>query len=256
MWACCFLQPMLFSSAYDPPVVPPFSFLSKLRFIGRSFHRCLFWLGKRRCRSWADPWHRLRADIELPPTLDNPLFEGLYSPSLILAMFSPAFASKQPDWPPQTVVSGFAMTDQGNAVKTSPELVRFLNDGPPPIVFTLGSSAVLAAGPFFEAQRCRRQTARPKGSTYRRPRPREPASIPLGQRRRVRICPLLAAFSTSRRNCPCRRYRDDSLGDAFGSSHASHALRPRPIRQCRAGDPTWDRPHDFPAPIQIDPCCG
>ncbi len=150
LWACSFLQPMLFSSAYDPPVVPPFSFLSKLRFLGRSFHRCLFWLGKRRCRSWADPWHRLRADIQLPPTLDNPLFEGLYSPSLILAMFSPVFASKQPDWPPQTVVSGFAMTDQGNAVKTSPELVRFLDDGPPPIVFTLGSSAVLAAGPFFE----------------------------------------------------------------------------------------------------------
>ncbi len=32
----------------------------------------------------------------------------------------------------------------------SPELVRFLDAGPPPIVFTLGSSAILDAGPFFE----------------------------------------------------------------------------------------------------------
>ena len=32
----------------------------------------------------------------------------------------------------------------------SPELVRFLDAGSPPLVFTLGSSAILDAGPFFE----------------------------------------------------------------------------------------------------------
>jgi UDP:flavonoid glycosyltransferase YjiC (YdhE family) len=31
-----------------------------------------------------------------------------------------------------------------------PELVRFLDDGPPPLVFTLGSSAVMDAGRFYE----------------------------------------------------------------------------------------------------------
>ena len=59
-----------------------------------------------------EPWHRLRAEIGLPPTSENPLFEGHYSPSLVLAMFSQLFAGKQPDWPPQTVVTGFPFSDQ------------------------------------------------------------------------------------------------------------------------------------------------
>ncbi|MGO9464981.1 MAG: glycosyltransferase [Isosphaeraceae bacterium] len=149
-WAGVFLQPLGFFSAYDPPVLPQIPFLSKLRFLGPAFHRPLFWLAKRSCRSWAYPWHRLRAEIQLPPTSENPLFEGLYSPSLILAMFSQIFAGKQPDWPPQTVVSGFPFCDQVNQAGMSAELVRFLDADPPPIVFTLGSSAVLDAGPFFE----------------------------------------------------------------------------------------------------------
>jgi rhamnosyltransferase subunit B len=149
-WACGFLQTLGFFSAYDPPVLPQLPFLSKLRFLGPAFHRPLFGLAKRSCRSWAEPWHRLRAEIHLPPTSDNPLFEGLYSPSLVLAMFSPLFADRQPDWPAQSVVSGFPFTGQGDQSGMSVELVRFLDAGPPPIVFTLGSSGVLDAGPFFE----------------------------------------------------------------------------------------------------------
>jgi UDP:flavonoid glycosyltransferase YjiC (YdhE family) len=149
-WACAFLQPLGFFSGYDPPVLPQLPFLSNLRFLGPAFHRPFFWLAKQSCRFWADPWHRLRAEIHLPPTSENPLFEGLYSPSLVLAMFSPLLAGKQPDWPPQTVVCGFPFSDQGDEAGMSPELVRFLDSGPPPIVFTLGSSAVFDAGPFFE----------------------------------------------------------------------------------------------------------
>jgi rhamnosyltransferase subunit B len=148
-WASSFLQPLGFFSAYDPPVLPPAPFLSKLRFLGPAFHRPLFWLAKRSCRSWAEPWHRLRAEIGLPPTSENPLFEGEYSPLLVLAMFSNLFAGKQPDWPPQTVVSGFPFYDRDVEAAVAPELVRFLDAGPPPVVFTLGSSAVLDAGPFY-----------------------------------------------------------------------------------------------------------
>jgi len=85
-WASIFLQPLGFFSAYDPPVLPQVPFLSKLRFLGPGFHRPLFWLAKRSCRSWADPWHRLRAEISLPPTSENPLFEGYHSPSLVLVL--------------------------------------------------------------------------------------------------------------------------------------------------------------------------
>ncbi len=149
-WAGAFLQPLGFFSAYDPPVLAQVPFLSKLRFLGPAFHRPLFRLAKWSCRSWGEPWRRLRAELDLPPTSANPLFEGLYSPDLVLAMFSRLFAAKQPDWPPQTLVSGFPFARQGDEAEMSPDLIRFLDEGPPPIVFTLGSSAILDAGPFFE----------------------------------------------------------------------------------------------------------
>jgi UDP:flavonoid glycosyltransferase YjiC (YdhE family) len=174
-WASGFLQPLGFFSAYDPPVLPQMPWLARLRFLGPVFHRPFFGLAKWSCRSWAAPWHALRAAIGLPPTSDHPLFEGLYSPSLVLALFSPLFADKQPDWPPQTVVTGFPFLDESAAVLASPgsgdlrsgqgpgsgdpcpahpglspELVRFLDAGPPPVVFTLGSSGSQSAGAFYE----------------------------------------------------------------------------------------------------------
>jgi len=149
-WVSTFLQPLCFFSAYDPPVLAPLPGLSRLRFLGPVFHRALFGLAERMCRPWVAPWHELRAELGLPPTPDNPAFRGLYSPSLSLAMFSPAFAGKQPDWPPQTVLTGFPFPDPDDGPGMPAELVRFLEAGPPPVVFTLGSSGVLAAGSFYE----------------------------------------------------------------------------------------------------------
>ena len=167
-WANIFLQPLGFFSAYDPPVLPQVPFLSQLRFLGPAFHGPLFWLAKQSCRSWADPWHRLRAEIHLPPTSENPLFEGAYSPSLILAMFSPLFAARQPDWPSQAVVSGFPFSDHENQAGMSPELVRSRRGFSAHCVH-----ARLIGGPgrraVFRAQCRRRQTAQPKGGTHRRP---------------------------------------------------------------------------------------
>ncbi len=149
-WASMMLQPFGFFSGYDPPVLPVAPFLSKLRFLGSAFHRPLFWWAKRSVRSWFEAWHSLRAEIGLPPSSDNPLFEGQHAPALVLAMFSKYFADKQRDWPVQTVVTGFPFYDQDGGVGMSPELVRFLDAGPAPVVFTLGSSAVHVAGSFYE----------------------------------------------------------------------------------------------------------
>ncbi|HEU4795489.1 MAG TPA: nucleotide disphospho-sugar-binding domain-containing protein, partial [Pyrinomonadaceae bacterium] len=79
----------------------------------------------------------------------NPMFEGQHSPTLVLALFSRVFAQPQPDWPPQTEVTGFCFYDGRLDLPMPVELGRFLNDGPPPIVFTLGSSAVWVAQDFF-----------------------------------------------------------------------------------------------------------
>jgi UDP:flavonoid glycosyltransferase YjiC (YdhE family) len=149
-WASTFLQPLGLFSAYDPPVLPQVPFLAKLRFLGPAFHRPLFWCARGSVRPWSEPWHRLRAEVGLPPTPESPLFEGQHSPSLVLATFSKLLADRQPDWPRQTVISGFPFYDQDGEGGIPPQLVRFLDAGPPPLVFTLGSSAVVDAGRFYD----------------------------------------------------------------------------------------------------------
>jgi rhamnosyltransferase subunit B len=78
------------------------------------------------------------------------MFEGQHSPTLVLALFSELFGQRQPDWPPQTEITGFCFYDGNHDVQIPTELLRFLDNGPPPIVFTLGSSAVWVARDFFD----------------------------------------------------------------------------------------------------------
>jgi UDP:flavonoid glycosyltransferase YjiC (YdhE family) len=149
-WASTMLSPLGFFSAYDPPVLPPAQFLSKLRWLGPAVWKPLFGIAKWSCRSWSAPYHRLRAELGLPRTSHDPLFEGQHSPHLVLAMFSELLAKKQRDWPAASIVTGFAFYDREDASRGMPaDLARFLDVGPPPIVFTLGSSAVLDAGSFY-----------------------------------------------------------------------------------------------------------
>ena len=147
-WASTMITPLGLYSAYDPPMLPIFPYLSKrLRFLGPAFWKPLGQFLKWATRSWAKPLNRLRAEVGLPPAEGNPLVDG-HSPLLHLALFSKWLADKQPDWPPQTILTGFPLYDGGN--KLPPELVDFLDSGPPPIVFTLGISAAMVAGPFYE----------------------------------------------------------------------------------------------------------
>jgi UDP:flavonoid glycosyltransferase YjiC (YdhE family) len=102
-------------------------------------------------RPLARPWYRFRAELGLPPTReDNPLTDS-HSPELVLAPFSRVLAEPQPDWPPQTVLTGFPFHVQDGAGGPAPALERFLEAGPPPVVFTLGASTAWAAGSFYEA---------------------------------------------------------------------------------------------------------
>ncbi|MGE5608004.1 MAG: glycosyltransferase, partial [Bacillota bacterium] len=150
-WASTMITPLGFFSAYDLPVIPPAPMLSRgLRFLSPHLLGPLLRLGERATRFLAEPWYRLRAEIGLPPTNDlNPLADS-HSPALVLALFSRNLADKQPDWPPQTVLTGFPVYDQDGEAGLPPALARFLEEGPPPIVFTLSYSAATVAGRFFE----------------------------------------------------------------------------------------------------------
>jgi rhamnosyltransferase subunit B len=147
-WASMVMAPSGLLSAYDPPVIGEAPYLTPLRSLGPGFHRPLFWLMRRVIRSWGKPWHRLRSELGLPPA-GEPVLDGQHSPELVLAHFSPLLGAPQPDWPSQARLTGFPFFDPPGNSQLHPDLETFLNDGPPPIVFTLGSSAVLDPGSFY-----------------------------------------------------------------------------------------------------------
>jgi UDP:flavonoid glycosyltransferase YjiC (YdhE family) len=59
-------------------------------------------------------------------------------------------ADRQPDWPPQTVITGFPVSPRAGGAGLPTELARFLTNGSPPIVFTLGTAVGSDAGRFYE----------------------------------------------------------------------------------------------------------
>ncbi len=150
-WLSVALQPAAFLSAYDPPVLAPAPWLQRLRVFGPGIVAAAFAIGKRMTAKWAEPVWELRKQIGLPQTNVNPMFEGQFSPLGTIALFSSHFAKPQPDWPANVVCTGFPFYDRESSGKEMDSgLTEFLDAGAPPVVFTLGSSAVMAPGQFFE----------------------------------------------------------------------------------------------------------
>jgi rhamnosyltransferase subunit B len=183
-WVSTVLAPASFVSACDPPVPGPLPGIVKVRTLGAGAMRLTWHLLMLATLGWTQPVAELRREIGLVPGR-NPLFAGSHSPDLVLALFSKTLAKPQPDWPRQTVVTGFPFYDEPSGglapahsecvvrdkdlahsecvvrdkdlahsecvVRDKEELAAFLDSGPPPVVFTLGSSAVMAAGDFYSA---------------------------------------------------------------------------------------------------------
>lgn len=148
-WLSVSLQPLMFFSAYDPPVLAPAPWLAALRPLGPGFNAALLGLLKRFSYPWGEPVRALRKDLGLGPGQD-PIFEGQHSPYGVLALYSGLFASPQPDWPAHVTVCGFPFLDQDLGGKPlDPRLEAFLDSGEKPVVFTLGSTAVRIAGDFY-----------------------------------------------------------------------------------------------------------
>ncbi len=148
-WASYVLAPLSFFSAYDPPVLPPFPLLAHVdRFagMGHGMKRLARWT----TRAWPEPIYALRKELGLGRGA-NPLFDAKHAPELVLALFSRVLGVPQQDWPPHTLITGFCFydADAGNAALPA-HLEEFLAAGEAPVVFTLGSAAVLAAGDFYE----------------------------------------------------------------------------------------------------------
>lgn len=148
-WASTSVAPISFMSAYDPPVPPPAPWFEHLRFLPTGFHRFIFNIAKDQVRKWYGPYRKFREELGLDPDHD-PIFDGKYSADLHLAIFSNVIGEPQPDWPPHVVQTGFCFYDgQSDSGKMPEDLEAFLDAGEPPIVFTLGSAAVMDPGEFF-----------------------------------------------------------------------------------------------------------
>jgi len=142
------LSPSAFYSVYEPPVLPG---LPMPAWLPHAAKRLMFWLADTLVvdRALAGPINGFRAGLGLPPA--RRFFNKWYhSPRRVVGLFPEWFAPPQPDWPPQTRLTGFPLYDERDVAEVPAEVSRFLDAGEPPVVFTPGS-AMVHGRDFFAA---------------------------------------------------------------------------------------------------------
>ncbi len=151
-WISSVLAPISLFSVYDPPVPPQMPGLYHLLKLSPLVGRAALKLARLQMKSLSGAVNQLRARVGLPRG-GNPILEGQHSPALVLALFSSVLAAPQKDWPPNVRMTGFPFYDRRDFADDAPGLpagmAEFLDAGEPPIVFTLGSSAIWVAKDFY-----------------------------------------------------------------------------------------------------------
>ena len=149
-WVSYSLAPVSLFSIHDPPLLPGPPGTRLIQSLGPRGNRFLRRAAGVVTWGWWRPVRALRRRLGLPPGR-SPLFEGKLSPRLDLALFSAVLQPPPPDWPAQTVQCGFPFYEEADvtAAPLPPAVEKFLANGEPPVVFTLGSAAVFAADDFF-----------------------------------------------------------------------------------------------------------
>ena len=148
-WASTVLSPMSFFSRYDPIVPAPAPWMHSITSRSPTAARLFRWITGRVTQKWAEPVWRFRQSRGLPRGA-NPILDGQHSPHLVLGLFSRVLAEPQPDWPRRVQVTGPILYNGPGHPDLPETLDEFIAAGPPPLVFTLGTSAVGAAGSFYE----------------------------------------------------------------------------------------------------------
>ena len=130
-------------------------------------------------------------------------------------------------------------------------LARFLDDAEPPLVFTLGSSAVMAAGRFCEesVEATRRLGRRAVVLAGTERAAALASSLPPGMLA-VDQAPHSLVIAAGGGGRAAVRYRDPRAGPAGGAADARGAVRRRPAGQRLAGDASRRGSHDSGAAVQ------
>jgi rhamnosyltransferase subunit B len=147
--AAAYLAPQNLPTVHDPLLVGPWRVPTWVPLAARR------WLWRWAGRTFIDPValpdvNAARAARGRPPltSLVTHLF-GLAD--LSITLFPEWLAPTQPDWPQPLYRAGFPLFDPKPDAAPSPELQRFLQDGPAPVVFTHGTGNTQAAAYFRHA---------------------------------------------------------------------------------------------------------
>lgn len=126
----------------------------------------------------AGPLNAFRRELGLP-RIRSILGQYVHSPQRVIGMFPAWYAPPQPDWPEQTRLTGFPLYDERGHSTLDPILLKFLDEGEPPIAFTPGS-AMWSGHSFLEqsARACKLLDKR--GLLLTRHREHLPKSLPSG----------------------------------------------------------------------------
>ncbi len=143
------LMPAVLMSAYDPPKSPEGPFFTEPKTAWqREFNRTIFRLARLKIRGGLTPIRKIYKQYKMQPQED---LGGVVSDDMTLALFSPLLADPQPDHPPNTHIAGFPFYDSedGSEARLSAEVETFLSKNKPPIVYSLGSMAILNGEGFY-----------------------------------------------------------------------------------------------------------
>lgn len=128
-----------YSASFDFQILPYFLRKMLLKFC------CRFMTDK----ILSGPVNEFRRELGLAKAKDI-FSKWLYSPTKIIGLFPRWFCPHSPDWPKNTVLTGFVHYKQKNLNEnTLAEIIDFAKQSEPPMVITYGTSNALAA-PFFK----------------------------------------------------------------------------------------------------------
>jgi len=148
------LAPLLWPSSKEPSLFLSWEPENSPGWYLRSRNRMSRWLLRRIVDG---RYNRVRRQFGFPPKRDL-FFAEVLSGVVNLGLWSPHYRGPKSDDPPNGQICGFPWFDRHGQFEQSPaDVEAFLSDGEPPIVFTLGTSAVHTAGGFYgcAAEACR-----------------------------------------------------------------------------------------------------
>jgi rhamnosyltransferase subunit B len=134
------LQPLVIRSHFDNGIIGPFDMGPDKALV---LKRGIFWIldtffGDRLV---GPALNTFRSKLGLA-AVKGVFGDYMNSPQLVLGLFPEWFAPRQPDWPPNTKLTGFILQDAGGEPEAHAEAERFLASGPAPILVTPGSAAM------------------------------------------------------------------------------------------------------------------